>query len=97
MTFSRYSRTPIFGLGRRYGTSFYIPVIRQNIANGSIRFQEIILDEAERLDILAGKFYGDGQLGWVIAAASNIGWCPQSPPGTRIRIPNLEDVARFLS
>jgi len=97
MTFSRYSRTPVFGLGRRFGTSFYIPVIRQNIKNGNIRFQEAILDEFERLDILAGQVYGDGRLGWVIAAASDIGWMTQAPPGTRIRIPNLEDVARFIA
>jgi len=96
MTIRRYTRTPTFGLGFRLGTSFAIPVIRENIANGSIRFEEMTLQEAERLDILAGKFYGDGKLGWVIAAASNIGWMPQVPPGTLIRIPNLQDVSKFI-
>lgn len=96
MAFSRYARTTIIGLGQRYGTSFYIPVIRQNIQNGNIRYEEAVLDEAERLDQIAGEVYGDGRLGWVIAAASAVGWAPQVPPGTRIRVPNLEDVARLI-
>lgn len=96
MTIRRYTRTPTFGLGFRFGTSFAIPTIRENIANGNIRFEEITLQEYERLDILAGKFYSDSKLGWVIAAASNIGWMPQVPPGTVIRIPNIDDVAKFV-
>lgn len=97
MAFSRYSRTQILGLGQRYGTSFYIPVIRTNIKNGNIRFEEAVIDEAERLDALAGQIYGDGRLWWILAAASDIGWMPQVPPGTRLRIPKLEDVAKFTS
>lgn len=93
---SRYARTPIVGLNFRYATSFAIPAIRENIANGNIRFDELILDERVRLDILAGETYGDGRLGWVIAAASGIGWQMQAPPGTLIRIPNLEDLTRFI-
>jgi hypothetical protein len=95
MTLRRYARTPTYGLGFRYGTSFSAPVIRENIKNGNIRFDEIVLQESERLDILAGKYYGDGTLGWVIAAASNIGWMPQCPPGTLIRIPNIDDVSKY--
>ena len=96
MVFSRYARTKILGLGKRYATSFAIPAIRRNIANGNIRTEEIILSERERMDTLAGKAYGDGRFGWVIAAASNIGWALQAPPGTRILIPNLDDTARFV-
>lgn len=96
MTIRRYTRTPTFGLGFRFGTSFAIPTIRENIKNGNIRFEEIVLQEYERLDILAGKFYSDSKLGWVIAAASNIGWMPQVPPGTVIRIPNIDDVSKFV-
>lgn len=96
MTIRRYARTPTFGLGIRYGTSFAITSIRSNIKNGNIRFDEIVLQEHERLDVLAGKYYSDSKLGWVIAAASNIGWMPQVPPGTLIRIPNIDDCAKFI-
>jgi hypothetical protein len=34
-------------------------------------------------------------LGWLIAAASNIGWMLQVPAGTRIIIPKLSDVTKF--
>jgi len=96
MTTKRYARTPIIGLNFRYGTSFAIPVIRSGIESGSIRTKEIILVESERLDIIAGKEYGDGSLYWVIAAASNVGWALQVPPGTRILIPNLSDVINLV-
>lgn len=92
----RYARTPILGLGFSYGTSYVLPIIRYNIENGNIRFDETILDEAERFDILAGKIYGDSSLWWIIAAASNVGWALQVPPGTRIKIPKLQDVQRLI-
>jgi len=95
-SFSRYARTKILGMGRRYATSFAIPAIRQNIANGNIRTEEIVLAERERMDTIAGKAYGDGRFGWVVAAASNVGWQCQVPPGTRILIPNLDDIARVI-
>jgi len=96
MAIKRYERTRVIGLGFRFGTSFAIPVIRENIENGNIRFDEITLDESQRLDVLAGEFYGDARMGWIIGAASGIGWMPQVPPGTLIRIPNIDDVARFV-
>lgn len=92
----RYSRTPSLGLGFSYGTSYAIPIIRANLAAGRIRYDETVLDEAERLDIMAGKVYGDSTLYWLISAASDIGWALQAPPGTRIRIPNLEDVKKYV-
>lgn len=92
MALKRYQRTKVFGLNFRYGTSYAAPIIREGIASGAIRFRELILLEGERLDIIAGKEYGDGSLYWLIGAASNIGWCLQVPPGTRIVIPNLDDV-----
>lgn len=97
MAIRRYSRTPVYGLGYRYGTSYAISVIRENIKNGNIRYDEYVLQEKERLDILAGQYYSDATLGWVIAAASNIGWALQTPPGTALKIPNLDDVSRFIS
>jgi hypothetical protein len=66
------------------------------MAAGNIRFDETYLDEAERFDILAGKIYGDSSLWWIIAAASDVGWGLQVPPGTRIKIPKLADVQKFI-
>jgi hypothetical protein len=39
------------------------------------------------LDIIAGEYYGDGSLWWVIAGASGIGWGLQVPAGIYLRIP----------
>jgi hypothetical protein len=86
----------VIGLGYRYGTSFAIHAIRQNMQSGNIRFQQIILQESNRLDILAGTYYGDGKLWWLIAAASDIGWGLQVPVGTIIKVPDLRDCSRFV-
>lgn len=96
MTIRRYARAPVIGFRFYYGTSFAITAIRENIKNGNIRYDETILEESERLDVMAGRIYGDGRLGWIIAAASDVGWSPQVPPGTKILIPNLSDCARFV-
>ena len=92
----RYARTIPISFGTRLGTSYAIPLIRQNIASGNIRYQDYVLQEGERLDTIAGQFYLDATLGWLIAAASNCGWILQCPPGTQLKIPLLEDVSRFL-
>jgi hypothetical protein len=62
MTLRRYARTPILIAGRKFGTSNLIPIIRNNIANGTITYTTYVTKENERLDILAGKFYNDGKL-----------------------------------
>lgn len=88
MAIRRYARTITLAGGKQFGTSEAIVAIRDGIENGSISFQEHILQEKERLDILAGRMYnGDSSLYWIIAAASNIGWSLQVPPGTVLRIP----------
>lgn len=92
----RYARAPVLIFGQKYGTSTAIPAIRENVKNGNIRYDDLVLQENERLDILAGQFYGNGRLYWVIGAASEIGWGLQVPAGTLLRIPNLEDVARLI-
>lgn len=92
----RYARTPILVFGQKYGTSEVIPIIRENCKNGNIRFVDKVLEESERLDIIAGEVYGDGRLFWVIAAASEIAYPGQVPSGTILRIPLLEDIARFI-
>jgi len=92
----RYARTPIIIYNKKYGTSQAIPVIRDNIENGNISTTKYITKENERLDILAGKYYGNGTLWWIIAAASGIGWGLQMPPGTILKIPNINDVQKYV-
>lgn len=96
MTIRRYSRTPVIDFGKQYGTSQAISAIRKNIKDNNIRYQTIILQGNQRLDTLAGEYYGDGKLWWVLAAASNVGWMLQVPPGTQILVPNLEDVMQYV-
>lgn len=97
MAFSRYSRTPILKLGEQYGTSTAQTKIREAIKNGTIKTREIVVRGAERLDTIAGSTYGDARYWWVLAAASDIGWGLQIPPGTIIRIPDLNDVAQICA
>lgn len=92
----RYTNTPVIGFTKHYGTSYAIPIIRENIANGNIKVREIVLKESIRLDTLAGIEYGDGRLFWVISAASNIGWSVAVQAGTVIKIPDINDVAQFI-
>lgn len=97
MAFSRYRRTPIMDFGRQFGTGRAHEVIRAAIKEGTLSYQTLTLHEGQRLDHLAGQFYGNGRYWWIIAAASDIGWGLQVPPGTFIRIPNLEDVSRLIA
>jgi nucleoid-associated protein YgaU len=96
MTLRRYARAPIILYNRKYGTSQAIPAIRENVMNGTIQSNQYITKENERLDIIAGKYYGDGTLWWIIAAASGIGWGLQMPAGTILKIPSLSDVKNFV-
>lgn len=92
----RYDRTPLLNLGTQYGTSEFVPRLRKAIASGLIRYNEHVLVGKERLDTLAAEFYGDSLKYDILAAASNIGNCLQVPPGTRIVVPNLDDIRAFL-
>jgi len=96
MTIRRYSRTTVFGLNRRYGTSEVILTLRNGLNNGNIRSDLYITKENERLDIIAGERYKDSTLWWLIASCSNIGWSLQVPSNTRLLIPYLEDVIKYV-
>lgn len=57
-----------------------------------------LLEEGERIDTIAGNYYGNSSYWWVIAAASGIGYALQVPPGTVLRIPNnLSEVFGVLN
>lgn len=97
MAFSRYDRSPVLGFGTQYGTSTAHAVIRNAIKENKISYKEIILHESQRLDQLAGKYYQNARYWWIIAAASNIGWGLQVPPGTVIKIPDLTQIMKLIA
>ena len=95
MTIRRYTTANI--LGKRFGTSTTILKIRQGIADGTIPYTTYITKENERLDILAGQFYGDGRLWWILSSSSGIGFGLQMPSNTKLFIPVIADVMKILT
>ena len=96
MPIGRYENVTKISGGRVYATSFGMNRIRRAVAARRIEVREHVLEERERLDIIAGREYGNGKLWWVIAAASGIGWGLQVPPGTLILIPTKLSQVRAL-
>jgi hypothetical protein len=84
-------------MGEQYGTSEAINVIRSGIKNGTIKTRELILTESQRCDTIAGIVFGNGRFWWIICAASSIGWSLQCPPGTILKIPDINDVMSLLA
>ena len=87
------------GTGNRGGltTAKTVKRIRAALRSGRLSTYQRALKQGERLDQIAAIQYGDGRLWWVIAAASNIGWWMQAPPGTRIVIPtNLAEIEEVI-
>ena len=71
--------------------------IRQALRQNRLSVKQVTMNEDARLDVMAGREYGDASLWWVIAAASNIGWGLQVPAGTRILVPtSLEQIAGLV-
>lgn len=93
----RYSYTPLFQFGSTLATSETIYNIRLAIQNNNVSYQETTTRGLTRLDHLAGYHYGDPTMWWVIAAASNVGWGMQIPPGTLIRIPDQAAISSLLA
>lgn len=93
MTLSRYKNDTAIRGGKLLQSATAVMRIREAVKQGQLTLRVMILKESQRLDIVAGRVYGDGRLWWVIAAASNIGWSMQVPPGTRLNVPvNLGEV-----
>ena len=93
----RYSRSPILGGGVQFGTSLAISTIKKAVDAGQLSVRIQVLQGEERLDIIAGRIYGNSENWWIIAAASGIGWALQVPPGTRLVIPtDLSQVANIV-
>jgi hypothetical protein len=97
MPFSRHGRTPVLNFGGQYGTSRARDAIQAAMKSGQLAVtRKIVVRGRERLDTIAGEVYGDGRYWWVLAAASNIGWGLQVPPGTMIFVPDLGAVAALV-
>ena len=97
MSLSRYRGDLQIRGGKILQTNEGVQRLRQALQAGRLVTQQRILQEGERLDMIAGQLYGDGRLWWIIAAASGIGWPLQVPPGTLLTIPlSLEQVARLV-
>lgn len=88
MAIRRYTRTSVIKGMTQYATPEAVVAIRNAVKAGAVGTVSHVCAESERLDIIAGKRYGNSKLWWIIAAASNIGWALQVPPGTRLLIPS---------
>lgn len=84
---TRYKRSPRIKGGKSYGTYSAGYAINRAVNSGALDFVKRVTTESDRLDIIAGEYYGDGTLWWVIAAASGIGWGLQVPAGIELIIP----------
>ncbi len=92
MAISRYSRDSRIRRGTTQATASTFKLVQQGVAAGRIPATPMLVRGFTRLDVLAGRSYGDGRYWWAIAAASGIGWGLQVPPGTKLLIPALSAV-----
>ena len=69
--------------GARLRTTIYPPIPR------SENDIYIVTRDSDRLDLLAGQYYRDVTLWWIIASANNLGkGTLVLPPGKQLRIPS---------
>ena len=97
MAFSRYARDDIGFTGRGLTVAQATNTLRSALRNGYIfPVKTLVITQADRLDTLSGELYGDARYWWVLAAASNIGWGLQVPPGIVISVLDLVSVERLV-
>lgn len=90
---SRYLSDAKINQASQFGTPTKVAAVRRAIRRGQITIdRSFVLTGADRLDALAGAIYGDARYWWVLAAASDIGWGLQAPPGTIINVINLKKI-----
>jgi len=93
MARSRYTFVSRINDGQGIGTWTSGQTIFNAVLTGNLEADTIVLTQGQRLDHLAGQYYGNSTYWWIIAAASGIGWAMQCPTGTVIKIPKNLDVA----
>ena len=97
MAFSRYSRDTRISLGTQLGTANSILLLKNAIRDGLVPIvNQVIATGDDRLDTLAGNYYGDSRYWWILAAASGIGWGLQVPAGTVINVIKLDDALAIV-
>lgn len=96
MTLSRHRQSSLIRNNRAIGTNMARVAVYKAAQNGEISTDVYITNQGDRLDKLAGRYYGDGTLWWVIAAASGIGWWLQIPAGVVLTIPTSIDQVNNL-
>lgn len=90
MIYSRYEDDGRINLGTQLSAAKKVSAIRRAIRTGRLSIvASFTLTGADRLDSLSGTVYGDARYWWLLAAASDIGWGMQVPPGTQINIIDL--------
>lgn len=95
---NRYDNDLRLNLGQQIGSASASRKIRAAIKDGTLSVtRTITITGADRLDTLAGTVYGDSRHWWILAAASNIGWGLQIPPGTLVNIVDLDSVNQLLA
>ncbi len=78
---NRYKITPIFQVNKGQFYGLWQSPIKE------VKLQSYIIQEGDRLDILAQKFLGDFRLWWVIAFLNNIQEPLNLPVGLIIQVP----------
>ena len=97
MALSRYKNVPRLGFNSKIGTSRAMVALRLAVVTNAIPIETVVtLTGNQRLDHLAAIYYNDARLWWVLAAASDIGWGLQVPPGTVITVPDINAVSELL-
>jgi hypothetical protein len=97
MAFSRYTRDALGFGGRGLTIAQATTTLRQVLRSGLIiPSRTLTVTQADRLDTIAGEIYGDAKYWWILAAASDIGWGMQVPPGTVLFVLDLDTVERLV-
>lgn len=75
----------------------YVFTLYPNVTVNNTDFYKIVVTSADRLDLLAKKYYKDSTLWWVIAMANNLeGDSIIVTPGTTLYIPKQRILNEYI-